>query len=388
MRTGPAPSVGFADSSPSRGSKAELRALPRLSFETPPAPARALGEAGKLEWIALSKLFIDGAYQREVTASGKKNIRRIVENFRWSRFSPLIVAARGGGRYAIIDGQHRALAALHHGAIPKVPCCVLACPGNEEAAAFATINGHVTRVSPLYMFRARLAAREPKAVAAHELAESVGAHISPYPVSAAEMKPGDTLAYGTIENSIERFGREVTAAALSLITMTGANTGLVKACLIEGFVDTLFANPEWLARIDEVRAAVKQKTVAALLAGALLDNAKGGRASPCGIAALPAAQSEARAGRHEDREDADRRGAADAAQVLCSRPREGRCETGREGRDRGLHGEAWRAQGGRRGIRQSDHAVRLAHSGVPHTGAIRAGEEPRPRSLHRGGKVG
>jgi len=119
----------------------ELRALERVDFETPAVPAAALGAKGELKWINVTELGIDPDYQRPVLYTGRRNVRRMVEGFSWSLFSPLVVARRGRNLYAIIDGQHRALAAVTHGGVKELPCLVLSCPRAEEALALRLVEG-------------------------------------------------------------------------------------------------------------------------------------------------------------------------------------------------------------------------------------------------------
>jgi hypothetical protein len=240
----------------------KLVPLSILQWEVPPVPNREIGKPGHFAWIPLNKLMVDESYQRPIELAGKKNIKKIVEEFHWTKYGPLIVSPRFGDVFAIIDGQHHAVAALCHGGIKECPCWVLTCTPEEEARAFHTINGIVTRVHPQYLFRARIASGDPGAVAADEAARAAGAKIMPYPAQAHQLKPGETLAGKTIEACLGRYGREVVVTAMELITRTGdGNPGLMKADLIEGFCDALFKHPKWLARKEEARAAVNERSV-------------------------------------------------------------------------------------------------------------------------------
>ncbi|WP_298800019.1 DUF6551 family protein [uncultured Devosia sp.] len=247
-----------------------LLPLASFSFEPPPTPARDLGAKGKEAWLPLVQLRIDESYQRPVDAAGRKTIRGIIENFSWTKFAPLVVSPRPGGLYAVVDGQHRAVACALHGGIKEVPCHILSCTPAEEAAAFATINGIVTRMHPQYLFRARIAAGDKSAVAGNEAAMAAGVKILAYPVASSLLKVGETLAGKTIELELQRVGRTALVAALELITRTGSgNAGLVKASMIEGFCDVYATHPKWLATEDECRRVVHRKTVRAILTAAM-----------------------------------------------------------------------------------------------------------------------
>jgi ParB-like nuclease domain len=64
-----------------------------------------------LEWIAVERLVVDTEYQRESGRRGATNVIQIAEHFDRSKFAPVIVAPVEGGRFAIVDGQHRTTAA-------------------------------------------------------------------------------------------------------------------------------------------------------------------------------------------------------------------------------------------------------------------------------------
>lgn len=263
-----------------------LQSLTRLQFEIPPKPSRQLGSQGNLQWIEIGRLRIDPTYQRPVDTAGKRNIRRIVENFQWSKFSPLIVSPRKGGVYAIIDGQHRAIAAETHGGIKKLPCFVLECSPEEEASAFATINGLVTRMQTQYLFRARLAAGDGSAAAAVKACTAAGAKIMPYPVPASLLKPGETLAAKTIEWAVDRYGHDTVVAALELVTRTGdGNPGLLKEFVITAFADVMGAHPIWLKRKFEARKAVEAISLKAMIVDAMRLNVERGGGARAHLAA-------------------------------------------------------------------------------------------------------
>lgn len=236
-----------------------LLALPKVGFGKDEAkpPRHDPGLVGKLEWIAPSRLRIDANYQRDIGNLGVKNIRRIARQFAWRKFSPLIVAERAGGVYAIIDGQHRAIAATLKGGIEKLPCLIIRCSEAEEADSFSTINAQITRVHSQALFRARLAAGNSLAVSAQKSATAAGVKILAYPLAVNKMAPGETLACGAIELACEHYGFKITTAALRGLAI-GANgrPGLIRAALIRATCKVLFENPDWTVRENEVGAAL------------------------------------------------------------------------------------------------------------------------------------
>lgn len=132
----------------------------------------------RIAWLALDQLVIDETYQRSVSDSSMRLIRRLVETWTWSQFKPLSVAPVGDGRYEVIDGQHTAIAAATHGGIETLPCLVLDVTTlQERSAAFVGINSDRVSLTPYALYRARLAAQDPGAVAVEEALTASGARL-------------------------------------------------------------------------------------------------------------------------------------------------------------------------------------------------------------------
>ncbi len=123
-----------------------------------------LGMKPGLAWLPISNLRIDGAYQREILRNGARNIGKIARHFDWSLFGIVVVANVGDNLFAIVDGQHRTIAAAMRG-IFEVPCIIIEASPGKQAEAFAAINGAVTAISNLAIFAAEVTAGKPEAVA-------------------------------------------------------------------------------------------------------------------------------------------------------------------------------------------------------------------------------
>jgi hypothetical protein len=89
-------------------------------------------------------LVVDTEYQREIGRKGATNVMQIAEHFDWSKFAPVVVAPVEGGRFAIVDGQHRTTAAMLR-EIKEVPCQVVQADRAKQAAAYAAVNGNITK---------------------------------------------------------------------------------------------------------------------------------------------------------------------------------------------------------------------------------------------------
>lgn len=223
---------------------ATLRAIDAAGYAAV-TPPRSFGKPARLAWMAIADLVIDQDYQRDIGATGRRNIVRIANAFDWARFSPVIVAPAGANRFAIVDGQHRVTAAKLCG-LAKVPCAIIDADRAAQAAAFAGINTAVTAMSPLQLHTARLAAGDAAAVKLVAVLAQAGVVICRYPVPAGSMKVGDTLAAAKLARFYERFGETTLVAALRCITRTrDGHPGLVRAQIVEAFCAVLEAEPAW-----------------------------------------------------------------------------------------------------------------------------------------------
>lgn len=207
------------------------RAIAPLA-EKPDDCAAEFGPRPDLVWLPVEQLVVEDAYQRAIGERGLANVRAMVRHFRWSRFTPLIVAPREDGFFAVIDGQHRATAAATLG-IRALPAQMVAMGPEERAEAFSYINGAVTALSTMQKFHAAVAARLPLAVAAARALKAAGARVLAYPLSAKRMAVGDTLAAGSLLRAVEMFGEPALRTALKGL-VAQKKPGTLGAAMITG----------------------------------------------------------------------------------------------------------------------------------------------------------
>jgi len=210
-----------------------------------PASAFAPGPAPILEWIAIERLLVDTEYQREIGRRGATNVIQIAEHFDWSKFAPVIVAPVEGGRFAIVDGQHRTTAAMLR-EIKEVPCQVVQADRAKQAAAYAAVNGNITKTTAQQLYHARLAANDPEALDISSICSSAEVEVLRRNVPLSEMKVGQTQAIGALTRCAKLYGRETLITALQCITQTSdGNAGFVKATIIEALCQVLHDVPAW-----------------------------------------------------------------------------------------------------------------------------------------------
>jgi hypothetical protein len=203
------------------------------------------GPAPFLEWIETSKLVVDVTYQREIGRRGAVNVNQIAENFDWSKFAPVIVAPVEGGLFAIVDGQHRTTAAVLRGQ-EKVPCQVVQADRAKQAAAYAAVNGSVTKTTAQQLYHAKLAAKDPDALALAEICLVAEVEVLRKNLVRSGLQKGQTHAVTALNRCLAKYGRDTLITALQCITQTAdGNAGFVRSTIVEALCEVLHEAPAW-----------------------------------------------------------------------------------------------------------------------------------------------
>jgi hypothetical protein len=221
-----------------------MRPISTGGFEKPESVTA--GAVPMLQWMKIADLVVDSAYQRPITDKGRVNVDRIAASFSWSCFSPVVVSPVEGGKFAIIDGQHRTTAAAILG-IECVPCQVVIAAQEEQAAAFKAINATTTPISQMALHAAALVANEPSAIQIAHVCACADVELLRYPIAVDKQSPGQTMAAGAIARCLKRYGETTLIAALRCVTRTSNNkTGALSARMIKALCAVLHGNPAWL----------------------------------------------------------------------------------------------------------------------------------------------
>lgn len=224
----------------------ELRAID-VSDYAPLKPPETFGAAPQLQWLQIALLVVDDSYQREITDEGRTKVRRIAAEFDWDRFAPVVVAPIVGGRYAIVDGQHRTTSAQLAG-FDSVPCSIILADRRKQAIAFDAINGNVTRVTPAQRFRAMVAAGDVEALRIDAVCSRAGVRVRVSNAKRrADILPGDTFAFAAIRTSVLKYGDDTVETALRcIVTSADGEGGWLSATPIRAISAALHDHPEWL----------------------------------------------------------------------------------------------------------------------------------------------
>lgn len=198
-----------------------------------------------LQWLKISTLIIDPSYQRPIMGVGRRNVERIASTFSWCCFTPVVVSPVEGGRFAIIDGQHRTTAALLVG-FDEVPCQIVVAAREQQAAAFKAINCVTTPIARVAVHAAALVAGEAWAIQVADVCARADATLLRYPLPISKQLPGQTMAVGAIKQCIKKHGSNTVITALQCVTETGNNKpGMLNARMIKALSSAIDRHQEW-----------------------------------------------------------------------------------------------------------------------------------------------
>lgn len=217
-----------------------------------PRPVISIGKKPELVWAAPTDLYVDETYQRDLSRKSVKLIRQLATDFRWNRMKPPIVV-RDGGKWHVVDGQHTAIAAATIG-VKEIPVFVVEASSlDERARAFVGHNTDRIIVSPINIYRALLAFKDPDAMDVAAVCARAGVRIREFTQS-TPLDVGDTKAIGLIRKMIKQRG--VIKARMVLETLVRAKRAPIGGAEIyaaDYILNELHANQRRLAaaiRVD------------------------------------------------------------------------------------------------------------------------------------------
>lgn len=225
-----------------------------------------IGSKPLLQWVAVEELFIDESYQRSIeTRRSQGNIDTIAKNFEWPLFQSLLISDRGG-KYAVVDGQHRLMAAIKRG-IPNVPCVIVKFASlADEVTAFIKANKMRLSMTAVAIYHASVKGGDKEAVRLDRLLAKHKVIIPRNPMTAAMMKPHETMAATTLLNLLDRHGEKIMDPSLAAITgaykkESGLSASMIRAIVTMHVTYTHQIDPDillaTLQKIDPYVCALK-----------------------------------------------------------------------------------------------------------------------------------
>lgn len=208
-----------------------------------------LGPKPDLKWLKLTQLFIPSEYQRPAkTANSLKNIAYIKEHFNWASCGALIVCPLAGSsppQYAVIDGQHRMVAADLRGDITEMPCVVISQrEARKQAESFVTINSKRLKLHSLHEYRAAVVAGDPNALSLANVLEKAGVSLLTNACPKSAIPPRCTQSIGTLYKMLDSYTEKQIVWALTIIPDAyGDKRGMMRASLIKAMAEWIKLYP-------------------------------------------------------------------------------------------------------------------------------------------------
>jgi hypothetical protein len=162
--------------------------------------AQNLGVRPGLQYVSKSKLQVDHTYQREMSTKRSQHlVERIAAEWSWLHCGAIVVAPAGGGKFNILDGQHRHAAAMKIPEISDLPCVISTARSLiEQARAFIALNRDRIALTGLSIFWSEVAAGDAEGKALVSACRKAGVTILRNTVGGIQMKPDQTVALGVI----------------------------------------------------------------------------------------------------------------------------------------------------------------------------------------------
>lgn len=191
--------------------------LPDIDFGRMALVASA---APVVEMVNPTELYIESAYQRDLSFSSIRLVRKMIKEWDWRKFKPPICAMRED-TLVIIDGQHTAIAAATLG-LSAIPVMVVEASALvERADAFVAHNRDRVAMQPLQVFHASLAAADASALAIMDLARATGVEIPrSFPLHGRAM-PGQFTAVNDIRSIYANHGADVVRRIFTICVGAG-----------------------------------------------------------------------------------------------------------------------------------------------------------------------
>lgn len=181
------------------------------------AYAPAKGSRPTIEWLHVDRLSLDISYQRSTdNDASRRLIASIAAKFDWRLCTPLVVSRRPDGSFAVIDGQHRLLAARLR-KMDDLPCCVFTYDSpQDEARMFVAANRSRKPMNRLDDFHAAIAAGDDEALQVRQLITDAGLTVARNTSSSA-WAAGEIAFTGSVASVLRKHGAATTSQALTMI---------------------------------------------------------------------------------------------------------------------------------------------------------------------------
>ncbi len=165
------------------------------------------------ENVSVTKMFRDERYSRDVN---KQFVSRLAQSWDRAAAGVVYLSLRNDGRYAIIDGCHRVDACRQaEGENACLPARVyIDLSVQDEAALWHRYNRYRRQPTSTDVFRSRLEAGDPGALAIKQAVES--ADLSVY-LSRVQRNAGDVVAVVALQQAFDKLGQHGLTTILKIL---------------------------------------------------------------------------------------------------------------------------------------------------------------------------
>ena len=179
-----------------------------------------------IEYVDPRSLWVDPAYQRNLSERSMRMLRRIVEGFDWTKLKPPIVAfgddEAGGATLRVLDGQHTAIAAASNPFVSKIPVMIVDAPDTRsQAEAFLGQNTDRLGMTAVQMHAAAVTAGKREAVALEQICAEAGVTIRRSQPSGNRFDENDTVAVAALATLYAKDGPIHTGTVLQILAKAG-----------------------------------------------------------------------------------------------------------------------------------------------------------------------
>lgn len=203
------------------------------------------------ERVDPTTLYVDHRYQRQIGDRGRKQIRKVIQNFCWTKFKPPICAYaehEGQTILKVLDGQHTAIAAASNPHIDLIPVMIVDAPDTQsQASAFVGQNTHRLGITALQLHHSAVLAGYDEAVDVDRTCQRAGVKVLKSLPKTGKYQPGDTIAIAAIKGLVSR--REPLGARVILEVLANAHLAPITALHIKA-AEYVMTDPDMSKRVD------------------------------------------------------------------------------------------------------------------------------------------
>ncbi len=224
---------------------------------------RAIGDKPELAWVDVALIDVDNNYQRPLKPA---LVEKILQKFTWSKFGAIVLSRKDGGRFTVVEGQHRLRVAIAHPDVDQVPAAIVSHDDTKsEAESFLAINRDRMAVTSIEQYWAGLTAGDDTAIAVSRVLQSAGCDVVP---ESGHYRPNLTNAVTAVSRCLRNYGSAATRRALLVVRAAWPDDAkALRGSLITALARIIRANDKVVIDAD-LASAIRRESFVKLAAHA------------------------------------------------------------------------------------------------------------------------